>query len=298
MHDKQKKLGNAEEIEVNRLQENYAYLKKEAEKYKKLYEAGAKSKSEWEAKVQERDNAKAQLQIKEIESGKQGLAEQENNISLEYQESEADSEYEKGQGNVEAAKNNYDTALLNLENAKAQRKNQLLEMKENYANELKQYGVTVESQYYDYENKDIVAQYDGVVKVVYVDKEGAVVTQTQVMAEILPDDKQLIVEAEVKNSDIAFVEEGQEADVKIDTYNYQKYGKVKGTVLYVSPDAMENEQKEKIYKANILIENNSDQMELSSGMQCSVEVKTDRRRVISFFLEPLAEALDNSLNIR
>ena len=143
-----------------------------------------------------------------------------------------------------------------------------------------------------------MAQYDGVVKVVYVDKEGAVVTQTQVMAEILPDDKQLIVEAEVKNSDIAFVEEGQEADVKIDTYNYQKYGKVKGTVLYVSPDAMENEQKEKIYKANILIENNSDQMELSSGMQCSVEVKTDRRRVISFFLEPLAEALDNSLNIR
>ena len=296
---KEKKLGSAQEVELERLKENYEYLKDEADKYKKLYDAGAKAKVEWEAKVQERDNAKAQLEMKEIELGKETISEQEGELALGYQTKEAEADYENQKGAIAAAKNNYDVAVLNLENARAQRKSRLLEIKEQYVDELKKYGVTVEEQYYEYENKDIIALYDGVVKEMYVDKEGAVVAATQVVAEILPDAPGLVVEAEIKNTDIGFVQVGQEADVKIDTFNYQKYGKIQGTVLYVSPDATENEQREKIYKANILIEDDKiGDMELSSGMQCSVEVKTDKRRVIDFFLEPLAEALDNSLNVR
>ena len=57
-------------------------------------------------------------------------------------------------------------------------------------------------------------------KELYVDKEGAVVAAAQVVAEILPERQELIVEAEIKNTDIGFVEPGQEADIKIDTYNY------------------------------------------------------------------------------
>ena len=297
--NKEKKLGSAQEVELERLKENYQYLKEEADKYKRLYDAGAKAKAEWEAKVQERDNAKAQLEVKEIELGLETISDQENELALDYQASEADADYKNQEGAVAAAKNSYDAAVLNLNNAKAQRKTKLLELKEQYVKELKQYGVTLDEQYYEYENKDIIAQYDGVVKEVYVDKEGSVVTSTQVIAEILPDSPGLIVEAEIKNSDIGFVEAGQEVDIKVDTYNYQKYGKITGTVLYVSPDAAENEQREQIYKTNILIEEDKvNDMELSSGMQCSVEVKTDKRRVIAFFLEPLAEALDNSLNVR
>ncbi|MBR1693079.1 MAG: HlyD family efflux transporter periplasmic adaptor subunit [Lachnospiraceae bacterium] len=293
------KLGSAQEIEVQRLKESYEYLEKEADKYERLYEAGAKTRAEWEAKVQERDNAKAQLEIKEIELGKQSLSDYSEELSLDYQVSEADSDYENQVKTIELAKSNYDTALLNLEHAKAQRKNKLLEMKEQYVKELKQHGVTVRQLYYEYENKDIVALYDGVVKEVYIDKAGAVVCPTQVVAEILPDTDQLIVEAEIKNNDIGFVEVGQNADVKIDTYDYQKYGKLNGTVLYISPDAIENEQREKIYKANILLDGiHAENMEISTGMQCSIEVKTDQKRVIAFFLEPLAEALDNSLNVR
>ena len=69
--------------------------------------------------------------------------------------------------------------------------------------------------------------------------------------------QELVEEAEIPNTDIGYVEPGQEADIKIDTYKYQKYGR-----------------------------------------QCSVEVKTDRRRVIAFFLEPLADALAHSLKVR
>lgn len=189
-----------------------------------------------------------------------------------------------------------------MENAKAQRNNKLLELKEQYGNELKQYGITVKEQYYEYESKDIAALYEGVVKTLNIDKEGAVVTASQVVAEILPSSSQYIVEAEVNNSDIGYVEAGQEVDVKIDTYDYQKYGKLTGTVIYISPDAIENEKMEQIYKTHVLLDGRAVKrdktIEISQGMECTVEIKTDSRRIIEFFLEPLAEALDNSLNVR
>ena len=107
------------------------------------------------------------------------------------------------------------------------------------------------------------------------------------------------MEAEIKNTDIGFVEPGQEADIKIDTYNYQKYGRLQGKVAYISPDAIENERGEQTYRAEIAVAGDSlPGTELSPGRQCSVEVKTDRRRVIAFFLEPLADALDHSLKVR
>ena len=107
------------------------------------------------------------------------------------------------------------------------------------------------------------------------------------------------MEAEIKNTDIGFVEPGQEADIKIDTYNYQKYGRLQGKVAYISPDAIENEKGEQTYRAEIALSGDSlPGISPSSGMQCSVEVKTDRRRVIAFFLEPLADALDHSLKVR
>ena len=144
VQDEGKRLGSAQQVELDRLKEQYAYLKQEADRYQALYEAGAKARKEWEAKVQERDNAAAQVKMKEIELGKEGLAEQESGLSLEYQAGEAAADYETQEGAVSAAKSGYDTALLNLENAKAQRNSRLMELKAQYEAELKQYGVTVE----------------------------------------------------------------------------------------------------------------------------------------------------------
>lgn len=302
IQDKSQDLGNADKVELELLKDNYQYLQSEAEKYKKLYEAGAIAKSEWQSKVREAENAEKQIEIKEIEAGNAELSVYDNETSLEYQLTENEAGYDGQKGNISTAKSKYDAAVLNLEDAKKQRENKLLEMKEQYVNELRQFGVTAGEQHYEYENKDVKALYDGTVKTLHVDKEGAVVASSQVIAEILPDSEQLIVEAEVKNSDIGFVEVGQEADVKIDTYDYQKYGKIKGTVIYISPDAIENERMEKVYKANILIDEKDfetdSSMDVASGMECSIEIKTDKRRVIEFFLEPLAEALDNSFNVR
>lgn len=290
-------LKNTAGIELEILQNNYNYAKQEAKKYEKLYEMGAVSKKDWENKVNETKTLEKQIEMKQIEYQGSELTKKGEKSNMNYQINENDANQITKQGTLDEMKSNYDMAILNLSNAKKQRENALYEQKEQCIAKLKEYGVTLTQQYYEYENKDIIAPYDGVIKTLNIKKEGAVVTTTQVVAEILPETSQLIVEAEVSNKDIGFVEVGQNVDIKVDTYDYQKYGKLTGSVIYISPDAIENEKLEKIYKVNVLLDEDR-VMEISQGMQCSVEIKTDCRHIIEFFLEPLTEALDNSLKER
>ncbi len=298
IQNKTHNLTDTASIELEVIKKNYEYASKEEEKYKKLYEAGAIAKNEWEKKSNEVVTLKKQIEIKEIELQGAKLTKQGEQSNLNYQINENNTNNLEKQGSLEGSKNNYEIALLNLENAKKQRESTLLEQKEQCVAKLKEYGVTLTQQYYEYENKDILAPYDGVIKTLHFEKEGAVVTTTQPVAELLPETSQLIVEAQVSNKDIGFIAIGQEVDVKVDTYDYQKYGMLSGKVIYISPDAIENERYEKVYKVQILLEKNNESFDVSQGMECSVEIKTDRRRIIEFFLEPLTEALDNSLKER
>ena len=299
LQEQSDKLGSTAQIELEMLQENYEYAAAEAEKYRKLYEAGAKSKAEWEEKKNEVANLEKQISIKKIDIQNEALSKKGDSKSISYQIEESKSEFQNQKGTVEERKQNYETAMKNLESAKNQRNEKLYEMKQQYIGELKQYDVQIAEQYNQFENKDIIAFYDGVVKSLEIEKEGAVVTATQVVAEIIPDSNAMIVEAEISNSDIGYVEIGQEADIKVDTYDYQKYGKLRGTVVYISPDATENDQMQKVYKAEVVIaDDSSREWQVSQGMQCTVEIKTDQRHIIDFFLEPLTDALDRGLKER
>lgn len=299
LQDKSNRLKSTLEIELALLKGNYEYTAAEAAKYQELYEAGAKSKAEWEEKANEVENLKKQIAIKEIEIKNEALTQKSDEKNIDYQIAESKNESENQKGTLEDRKKNYESAVKNLETAKSQRKEKLYEMKQQCLEELKKYDLQIAEQYNQFENMDIVALYDGVVKSLAVDKAGSVVTAAQVVAEIIPDSTTMIVKAEVNNRDIGYVALGQDVDVKVDTYDYQKYGKLHGVVTYISPDATETEQAQKIYKVEILLERDSGKdWTVSQGMECTVEIKTDKRRIIDFFLEPLTDALDRGLKER
>lgn len=299
LQDESDDLESTLKIELEILENNYKYASAEAQKYQKLYEAGAKSKAEWEAKVNDTESLEKQIAIKKIDIENETLSQKGNSANTLYQIQESKNESRNQQGTAEERKQNYESAVKNLKTAQSQRNEKLYEMKQQYLSELKQYDLQIAEQYNQYENKNITALYDGVVKSLEVDKAGAVVTATQVVAQMIPDSGTMIVEAQIHNSDIGYVEIGQEVDIKVDTYDYQKYGKLNGTVAYISPDAAENEQMQKVYKVNVLLnDTNSSKLDISQGMECTVEIKTDKRRIIEFFLEPLTDALDRGLKER
>src|SRR5580698_2275787 len=66
---------------------------------------------------------------------------------------------------------------------------------------------------------------------------GQVVTPAQSLVTIVPDGTPLIIEATVSNDDIGYLKVGQPVEVKVDTFPFQRYGSLKGTLVSISPDA-------------------------------------------------------------
>ncbi|MGN1136255.1 MAG: HlyD family type I secretion periplasmic adaptor subunit [Oscillospiraceae bacterium] len=144
---------------------------------------------------------------------------------------------------------------------------------------------------------------DGTVQTVDITTVGGVVTSAQPIVTIVPENAELIIEADVLNKDIGYVFAGQEVSVKLDTFSFQKYGTVDGKIIYVSPSAIEDERRGLIYKIKVAIDRtsfvvNGAEVPISSGMSGTAEIKIEERRIIEFFLEPIFEYFDDSLKVR
>lgn len=149
----------------------------------------------------------------------------------------------------------------------------------------------------------LLAPVSGSVQQVAVHTIGGVVTPAQQLMVIVPKDDPLEVEAFVENKDIGFINAGQTAEVKIETFTYTKYGTIHGKVKHVSSDAISDEKKGLIYSSRVKLERSTvvvgDKIvNLAPGMAVTVEIKTDKRRVIEYFLTPLLQHASESLRER
>ncbi len=149
----------------------------------------------------------------------------------------------------------------------------------------------------------LTAPVDGTVQQLTVHTVGGVVPAAQPLMSIVPKQKQVEVEAFMENKDVGFVVEGQSAEVKIDAFEYTKYGTIPGKVTHVSRDAIQDEKKGLIYSVKVVLDKSSIAVEgrnmpLTAGMSVSVEIKTGTRRVIEYVLSPLLQHRRESLNER
>jgi len=159
----------------------------------------------------------------------------------------------------------------------------------------------------------LTAPVDGVVQQLAVHTVGGVVTPAQALAVVVPFDSRLEIEAMVSNRDIGFVHADQEAEIKIDTFSFTRYGLLHGRVLNVSQDAIARDKpqdksgdktpgaenttsepkgQELNYAARVSLDSTQMQVDdklvnLSPGMAVTVEIKTGTRRIISYLLSPL-----------
>jgi multidrug efflux pump subunit AcrA (membrane-fusion protein) len=95
----------------------------------------------------------------------------------------------------------------------------------------------------------------------------------------------LVVEAMALNQDIGFIQVGQKAELKLDTFPFQKYGTIEAELSYVSPDAQEDQKIGLVYKVKLkpkrfTIRVRNKDVPLSPGMAVTAEIKRGERRVI------------------
>jgi hemolysin D len=149
----------------------------------------------------------------------------------------------------------------------------------------------------------LTAPVDGTVQQLAVHTAGEVVPAAHQIMLVVPKEDTVEIEAFLENKDIGFVRLGQKAAVKIDAFEYTKYGTVPGTVSHVSHDAIEDEKKGLIYAVRVLLDRatlkvEGREMPLSPGMSVNVEIKTGDRRVIEYVLSPVLRHQRESLNER
>lgn len=147
------------------------------------------------------------------------------------------------------------------------------------------------------------APVDGVVQQLAVHTEGGVVTPAQELMVVVPEGDHIEIEAMVLNKDIGFVNEGQDAEIKVDSFPFTKYGTIRGDVKTVSRDAVLDEQQGWVYPARFNLWETEmiagDKfVPLSPGMTVMVEIKTGKRRLIQYILAPLQEYQSESLKER
>ena len=149
----------------------------------------------------------------------------------------------------------------------------------------------------------LTAPVAGTVQQVAVHTEGGVVTPAQVLMIIVPKDAQVSAEVVIDNKDIGFVNAGQAAQIKLETFPYTRYGVVEAQVKSVTADAVNDEKRGAIFPATLTLSRASIDVEgkrinLSPGMNVTAEIKTGKRRVIDYLLSPVQRHVGESLKER
>ena len=149
----------------------------------------------------------------------------------------------------------------------------------------------------------LTAPVAGTVQQVAVHTEGGVVTPAQVLMIIVPKDAQVSAEVVIDNKDIGFVNAGQAAQIKLETFPYTRYGVVEASVKSVTADAVNDEKRGAIFPATLTLSRASIDVEgkrinLSPGMNVTAEIKTGKRRVIDYLLSPVQRHVGESLKER
>jgi len=143
----------------------------------------------------------------------------------------------------------------------------------------------------------------GTVKLINFNTIGGVIQPGEDLMEITPLEDTLLIEANIRPADIAFLHPGHKASVKITAYDYAIYGGLAGEVEHISAGTITNDKGESFYKVRVRTERNylgTEQapLEIIPGMTAQVDVITGDKTVLDYLLKPILKAQQNALRER
>lgn len=143
----------------------------------------------------------------------------------------------------------------------------------------------------------------GTVKQVLVNTVGGVIQPGMDLIEIVPLEDTLLVEAQIKPSDIAFLRPEQEAMVKFTAYDFTIYGGLDAQLEYISADSVIDEKGNAYYQVRVRTNQNylmgkEGKMPIIPGMVATVDILTGKKTILSYLLKPILKAKHTALRER
>ncbi|WP_324171962.1 HlyD family type I secretion periplasmic adaptor subunit [Sulfurimonas sp.] len=149
---------------------------------------------------------------------------------------------------------------------------------------------------------NIVSPVDGYILKLDVNTQESVLTSAQKLMTIVPSTVKLRAKVDVENKDIGYVGDKIEALLKIDTFDFQKYGFIHSKLLKISSSSIEKEGVGLVYEAVLELETNyflfnGSKKRLKPGMTVTAEMKVGKRKLIEFFIYPAIKYFNEGMSI-
>ncbi|MEZ5825541.1 MAG: HlyD family type I secretion periplasmic adaptor subunit [Geminicoccaceae bacterium] len=143
----------------------------------------------------------------------------------------------------------------------------------------------------------------GTIKSVHFNTIGGVIQPGDHLFEIVPLEDTLLVEAQVRPADVAFLRPGLPATVKITAYDFSIYGGLDGTVENISADTIVDDRGESFYRMRVRTAESSlgteaEPLAIIPGMTAEVDVITGEKTVLDYILKPILKARAHALRER
>ncbi|TPP04635.1 HlyD family type I secretion periplasmic adaptor subunit [Rhizobium glycinendophyticum] len=233
-----------------------------------------------------------------------GLMAHMQSITVERELSEQRGQVEVYTASLDRLRGAVDEARLQVEELPIELQQQAVTEKAQVLAELSVIDETIRGASDRVERTDIRSPVDGIVNTLEVNTIGAYVDPGSVIAAIVPTADTLLVEARISPRDIAFIQRGQKAVVKVTAYDFSVFGGLEGQVTNISADSLvEKENGETFY----LVQVKTDQSSLVKdgvsypiipGMVASVDILTGRKTVLSYLMKPINKARSAALTER
>ena len=147
------------------------------------------------------------------------------------------------------------------------------------------------------------APISGVLRGLAVQRTGSVVQPGALLGEIVPQEAALVVEARVTPRDIGFISLGQAVQVKVQSFDYARFGTLEGRVERISAGAFLDEQRQPHYRVRVALlrehlGTDPERTRLIPGMTVQAEITTGQKTVMQYLLKPLYAASSTALRER
>jgi len=145
--------------------------------------------------------------------------------------------------------------------------------------------------------KEVVSPVNGIINKLYFHTINGIVKPGDKMAEITPLEDNLMIEAKIKTSDRALIWVGQDVSIEITSYDFSKYGLLKGKLVGIAPDSITDNLGKTYYL--VKVKANDYEFDKNSpimmGMIANINILTSKRSIMHYIIKPLKDITQNAL---
>ena len=125
----------------------------------------------------------------------------------------------------------------------------------------------------------------------------------EVIAEVVPQEGRMVADVRISPRDIGHVKVGLPVTIKVQTYDYARYGGIKGRVEYLSAASFVDDRGQPYFSGRIALDasNIGDPARgyvVTPGMTVAADIRTGSKTLMAYLFKPVTNALQTAFSER